>query len=240
MPSGYRTFEEREQAWKHWDRDAQKEGPRHTVYWTTGEQYTGAWKNNKRHGKGTVIYKNGDKYEGDWAAGLRQGLGTLWIYVDGKFVVRYNGMWHKDRPSGNGTFFGNDGELYEGEFKGGLRCGRGKQSVGGRAVDGFGATVYEGEWLNDMKNGRGTLTKPNGDVHEGEWKDNMRHGQGTYYFMEKGMRYDGVWQEDVCKCGTYSEIHASGPGTKGVLPNLELKTPTEVLKSATAAAVEQL
>jgi hypothetical protein len=137
-------------------------------------------------GKGTVIYKNGDKYEGDWAAGLRQGLGTLWIYVDGKFVVRYNGMWHKDRPSvcarhpllehmttcrfglavvavvlktavagmvmqGNGTFFGNDGELYEGEFKGGLRCGRGKQSVGGRAVDGFGATVYEGEWLNDMK-----------------------------------------------------------------------------------------
>jgi hypothetical protein len=53
-------------------------------------------------------------------------------------------------------------------------------------------------------------------------------------------RYDGVWQEDVCKCGTYSEIHASGPGTKGVLPNLELKTPTEVLKSATAAAVEQL
>ena len=30
---------------------AQKNGTRHTVYWTTGEQYTGAWKNNKRHGE---------------------------------------------------------------------------------------------------------------------------------------------------------------------------------------------
>jgi hypothetical protein len=45
----------------------------------------------------------------------------------------------------------------------------------------------------DVRNGRGTLTKPNGDVHEGEWKDNMRHGQGTYYFMEKGMRWARLW-----------------------------------------------
>ena len=38
------------------------------------------------------------------------------------------------------------------------------------------------------RNGRGTLTKPNGDVFEGLWKDNMKHGNGTFYYMEKGMR----------------------------------------------------
>lgn len=42
--------------------------------------------------------------------------------------------------------------------------------------------------LTVTRNGRGTLTKANGDVFEGEWKDNLRHGKGTYYFIEKGMR----------------------------------------------------
>ena len=46
-----------------------------------------------------MIYQNGDKYEGDWESGLRHGLGTLWIYTDGKYVVRFNGSWHKDKPA---------------------------------------------------------------------------------------------------------------------------------------------
>ena len=140
-----------------------------------------------------MIYQNGDKYEGDWENGLRHGLGTLWIYIDGKYVVRFNGSWHKDKPAvrnclcnqichvqgrervwgekqrdslwsfwawlltvseylqGSGVFFGEEGELYEGDFKNGKRCGRGKQTIGGRAVDGFGGTVYEGEWMDDAK-----------------------------------------------------------------------------------------
>ena len=50
-------------------------------------------------GKGTIIYKNNDKYEGDWANDMRHGLGTLWIFKDGKYVVRYNGDWRNDRPT---------------------------------------------------------------------------------------------------------------------------------------------
>lgn len=50
-------------------------------------------------GKGTVIYKNSDKYEGDWANDMRHGLGTLWLYRDGKYVVRYNGEWRADQPT---------------------------------------------------------------------------------------------------------------------------------------------
>jgi hypothetical protein len=50
-------------------------------------------------GKGTVVYKNGDKYEGDWNTGLRHGLGTLWIFKEGKYIVRYNGEWRNDAPT---------------------------------------------------------------------------------------------------------------------------------------------
>lgn len=50
-------------------------------------------------GKGTVVYKNGDKYEGAWANDMRDGLGTLWIFREGKYVVRYNGEWRDDQPT---------------------------------------------------------------------------------------------------------------------------------------------
>ena len=36
--------------WKEWDRNAQKEGQRNTVYFVNGDQYTGEWKDNKKSG----------------------------------------------------------------------------------------------------------------------------------------------------------------------------------------------
>ena len=45
---------------------------------------------------------------------------------------------------------------------------------------------YEGEYENDLKNGRGKYTYPNGDVYDGEWKDGKRHGKGMYRNKETG------------------------------------------------------
>ena len=36
---------------KLWDTEAQKNGLRHTVYSVNGDQYTGEWQDNKKHGK---------------------------------------------------------------------------------------------------------------------------------------------------------------------------------------------
>lgn len=33
---------------------------------------------------------------------------------------------------------------------------------------------YQGEWLDNKKHGKGTMTYKNGDRYEGEWEDNVR------------------------------------------------------------------
>eukprot|EP00199_Chlamydomonas_sp_CCMP681_P005883 CAMPEP_0119101646 /NCGR_PEP_ID=MMETSP1180-20130426/641_1 /TAXON_ID=3052 ORGANISM="Chlamydomonas cf sp, Strain CCMP681" /NCGR_SAMPLE_ID=MMETSP1180 /ASSEMBLY_ACC=CAM_ASM_000741 /LENGTH=247 /DNA_ID=CAMNT_0007085797 /DNA_START=75 /DNA_END=818 /DNA_ORIENTATION=+ len=226
--------------WKTSDSKAQKEGLHGTVYWVSGERYQGEWRNNLRHGKGTVIYKNGDKYEGDWSSGLRHGLGTLWIYKGGKYLVRYNGEWRDDSPNGHGTYFEDNKDTYEGDWVSGRRHGKGRAVCGGRATDQFGADVYEGHWDSDLKHGLGTMMYGSGDVYEGSWANDKKHGHGSYFYMARGKRFDGVWQDGMTRAGTYSEIHAPAPGTAGGLPPCELEQPDSVLEQAVQTAVEAL
>lgn len=40
---------------------------------------------------------------------------------------------------------------------------------------------YEGEWLNDKRNGRGKLWYTQGDVYDGEWIDDQRSGLGVLF-----------------------------------------------------------
>ena len=42
--------------------------------------------------------------------------------------------------------------------------------------------VYDGEWKNDRKEGRGTMNYHNGDVYEGEFSKGKLHGKGTYTY----------------------------------------------------------
>lgn len=226
------SLRRKEQLWKTSDALAQKDGPRHTVYWNTGERYQGEWQDNKKHGKGTVVYKNGDKYEGDWAGDLRHGLGTLWTCKEGKYVVRYNGEWRDDQPTGHGTFFEENGDSYEGDWLNGRRHGKGRGLYGGRPIDGYGGDVYEGSFEDDLKHGPGTMMYANGDIYEGMWAFDQKHGPGTFFHINKGKRFDGTWHEGIAKCGTYSEIHTPPPGTPGSLPPIELKQPDAVLQAA--------
>jgi len=46
----------REEPWKCSDELAQKKGILHTVYSINGDEYTGEWLNNKKHGIKTYIF----------------------------------------------------------------------------------------------------------------------------------------------------------------------------------------
>ena len=53
-------------------------------------------------------------------------------------------------------------------------CWAGATGVGKSTLES--GDTYEGEWLDGMQHGDGTLTFTNGDVFEGEFVNNMKHG----------------------------------------------------------------
>ena len=57
--------------------------------------------------------------------------------------------------------------------------------------DGFGGDIYEGDWIDDERHGKGTLSMANGDVYQGEWRNNLKHGPGTYFYEATQKRYVG-------------------------------------------------
>ena len=55
---------------------------------------------------------------------------------------------------------------------------------------------YDGEFKDDLPNGRGTFTYPDGETYVGEWKDGQKNGQGTYTLPD-GKKLSGEWKDSV-------------------------------------------
>jgi len=92
--------------------------------------------------------------------------------------------------------------------------------------------VYEGQWQDDKRHGKGIATFANGNVYSGHWEADQRCGLGTLFHTAKGTRFDGLWANDQAKGGTYSEMEASPPGAPGALPVLELRHARAVVHAA--------
>ncbi|XP_066545909.1 MORN repeat-containing protein 3 [Amia ocellicauda] len=222
---------------KEWDRKAQKSGSRHTVYAVNGDEYTGDWQDNKKHGKGTQIYKKtGAIYDGDWECGKWSGKGTLSLPDPntGEYVKVYSGDWKNDKKHGFGTNFYNESAYYEGEWRRGERCGWGR-------MDYENGDIYEGEWLGDKHNGQGLFQLANGNRYEGTWKDGKKHGPGKFFYLDKGQLYEGVWVEDIAKCGTVVDFGREGAPSPAIypVPKVHLADPVAVLKAQPQLPVEQ-
>lgn len=65
--------------------------------------------------------------------------------------------------------------------------------------------MYTGAWAHDKQNGLGTLTKANRDVYEGNWLNGLREGSGLYYYKTQEKIYDGEWVNDAPRCGVYTD-----------------------------------
>ena len=62
--------------------------------------------------------------------------------------------------------------------------------------------VYDGEWKNDKRHGKGNnennigiLNLMKGDKYDGEWKEDLKEGYGIYYYLD-GSKYEGNWKDD--------------------------------------------
>ncbi|KAL4508042.1 hypothetical protein ABPG72_021415 [Tetrahymena utriculariae] len=87
-----------------------------------------------------------------------------------------------------GPYQFDNGSVYEGQWKNGQRHGRGVQYWS----DG---SVYEGYWRNNMAQGKGRLIHSDGDVFIGRWKEDKANGKGKYLHMD-GAVYEGDWMDD--------------------------------------------
>ena len=61
--------------------------------------------------------------------------------------------------------------------------------------------IYEGEWREGRKEGRGVYWYSNGDSYNGGWWGNMRHGYGEYKRKGGGV-IAGTWQMNKCHNGS--------------------------------------
>jgi len=172
------------------------------------ETYEGELSFGRLTGKGRYTYRDGSFYEGGFQRGKEHGEGC---YSSGKMTGKYNvgiavyGTWqygvllegevhYKLRgedeinesyvgkfakgsyiPHGQGVRAYKDGSWYKGEFYMGKRQGFGEYR------DGKNGSVYLGEWHNDMRHGKGSLTYS----YESEY-----YGYKNKY---------GTWENDVFK-----------------------------------------
>jgi hypothetical protein len=205
--------------WRARDKLAEKSGVKHTVYAVNGEQYTGEWLGDVKHGQGVQVYVDGSRYDGMWERGQRHGQGTFYKRVGGRLRLVYSGVWEHDQRAGTGTLNFKSGNRYEGCFQEGKITGWGTMYY----KDG---DRYEGEFADGRRHGFGTLHLANGNRYEGDWVDDLKEGKGTFFYESRNQRYDGEWVADQPKCGAISELNPEGEVS---IPQLELADPARVL-----------
>ena len=60
--------------------------------------------------------------------------------------------------------------------------------------------TYNGDWNDNLFNGKGIQLTPDGRKYEGKLKDGKRHGKGTYWKLNQRNKlirqYTGMWEND--------------------------------------------
>lgn len=191
-------------------------------------------KKNNLTGKGELYFKNGSKYEGIFINGKLNGLGR---YIDDKSVC-FEGLFKNGILEGRGTKIQitEDGskKIYEGDLKNYIREGNGvikcknytydgefvndKKQGKGKLIYNENGNIYEGEFNNDDINGYGTYTFSNKHIYQGQFYNGLFHGKGMYKWPD-GCYFNGEYVHGVREgMGEYKFTNGKiyeGPFTKG-------------------------
>uniref|UniRef100_A0A3Q3WNM6 MORN repeat-containing protein 3 n=1 Tax=Mola mola TaxID=94237 RepID=A0A3Q3WNM6_MOLML len=219
------------------EQTSQKCGKRCTVFTPNGNNYTGDWLNNQKHGIGVQIWKDsGSMYNGEWKHGKRHGFGTLSVLLPEakKYATKYFGEWKNGKKHGYGACYYNDAEVYQGGWVEDQRCGWGIMHYDS-------GDIYEGEWMDDKTHGQGSFRYANTNWYEGTWRDGKKHGNGKFFYCDKGQIYEGLWEHGEAKCGTLSDFkrdEAKAP-PEYPIPQLQLVDMELVLQEAQSAYLDQ-
>jgi hypothetical protein len=189
--------------------------------------YNGNWINDRRNGvgklyeyygdtskftgTGTVIIKDVEyltgrlrstklirKYAGDIVNGSMTGNGSLYelnissttSYLFQAGVHVFNGAFKDGLRDGAGIEYNRFHlKQYEGNYANDMRNGKGKEYLNG-------SLIYDGSFLNDKKDGYGKLYVNNSLVYEGYFKENKKNGYGKA-IKNNVVTFEGEFIDDI-------------------------------------------
>ena len=175
--------------------------------WANGNKYNGFFKDDKLDGQGEMNYAVGHRYIGEWKNGKKDGFGKLY-YNDGNLYI---GCWDSDQRHGKGKFIWNrmlksQMEFYDGEWVNDRKEGFGLYKYKN-------GSTYEGKWVNGVREGTGIFQYPDGSYYNGDFVNDKRNGNGKYVAQD-GTNYTGDWNNGVME-GNGCFIKANGDKYEG-------------------------
>ena len=174
-------------------------------------EFEGVYKNEKRNGKGIEFHSDGKiKFEGEYLNGKRSGKGKEY-YFNGKLV--FEGEYLNGKRNGKGKKFNHyNGKLeFEGEFiNDNILIGKKYDEDGNiileikkvgeliREYDFINQLlIFEGEYLNGKRNGKGKKFYNDQLIFEGEYINGKKNGIGKEYDYHDGhLIFEGEYLND--------------------------------------------
>ena len=169
-----------------------------------------------------IKYKDGRIYDGEIKDGKANGIGIM-TWSDDNYDYVYVGKWNDGMKNGSGKMTSwpkgtehndewvEDMMIYDGEWVNDKRTGKGRYTWPS-------GDFYEGEWNNDNAHGYGIMKSSNGNIYEGEWKNGKKDGKGKMTYHPDGNFYEGEWKNGK-KDGKGKMTYPDGEYREGVWSN---------------------
>ena len=191
-----------------------------------GKQFTGEWVDDLLYnGSGTASYDNGNTFTGEWKEGNPYTGKGFVHYSSGV----YEGEFLEGNMHGKGKLTLNSGDIFEGQWKNDKLNGKGEYR--NKRIH------YIGDFLDDKKHGIGKLVLlSDGSIYEGDFKNNVKKGKGKIIYKD-GSTYEGDWDYDV-KHGDGKLTDTKGKITFGLWKSNELSETYPIFKIAEKALAD--
>lgn len=157
------------------------------IQYDNRDTYEGPIVNGQKNGKGIMMYVDGNKYIGKWKDDKREGFGKMTYTDNGVYHGEYIGEWKNDKKNGKGRLIDEDSIIYEGIWENGVLNGKCTITENG--------DVYDGDVVDYIKKGKGTMIYANKDKYYGDWNHNMKNGMGIMKYVN-GDLYEGNFEDD--------------------------------------------
>jgi hypothetical protein len=131
--------------------------------------------------------KEKEYYWGEWnLLGEKNGLGKL-IKEDGSVYI---GLFHHNKFEGKGVLIRESGDYFLGNWKSGVAHGNGQIILTSQRIN------FSGGFQNNLREGYGEESYPDGSVYKGNYKNNEKDGEGCYLWPDRTV-FTGMFKHSM-------------------------------------------